>query len=136
MTIIPGKVRPLSCRPAKGHPQVLIIARREHKHLQRFIVAAAAGICAGLATPCEAHAQTPLEAFCHDNAAYLQTTEHESGLDPDKWASDPKNLARFGFSGPGDIDALYQMVIDKGAPYIESHWSNENGGIEWRCMGQ
>ncbi|WP_236738168.1 DsbA family protein, partial [Mycobacteroides abscessus] len=24
--IIPGKVRPLSCRPTEGHPQVLIIA--------------------------------------------------------------------------------------------------------------
>jgi len=28
------------------------------------------------------------------------------------------------------------MVVDKGAPYITSHWSNENGAIEWRCLGQ
>lgn len=93
-------------------------------------------ICATLANAPQARAETPLAAFCADNAAQLQNTSHESGLDPAQWASDPKNLARFGFQGPGDIDALYHMVIDKGAPDITSHWSNENGRIEWRCSGQ
>jgi hypothetical protein len=83
-----------------------------------------------------AHAQTPLQAFCYDNAANIRATDHESGLDPATWASDPKNLARFGFKGGGDIDTLYHMVIDKGAPYIESDWSNADGDIQWRCMGQ
>ena len=54
------------------------------------------------------------------------------GLDQPKWASDLRNLARFGFQGAGDIDTLYHMVIDKGAPYITSHWSTRpapsNGG--------
>jgi hypothetical protein len=89
-----------------------------------------------LAMPIQARAETPLAAFCADNADRLQRTFHESGLDPAQWASDPKNLARFGFQGPGDIDALYHRVIDQGAPSITSHWSNENGGIEWRCSGQ
>jgi hypothetical protein len=83
-----------------------------------------------------AQAETPLAAFCADNADRLQRTSHESGLDPAGWASDPRNLARFGFHGPGDIDTLYHMVIDQGAPYITSHWSNENDSIEWRCSGQ
>jgi serine/threonine-protein kinase len=83
-----------------------------------------------------ATSESPLAAFCADNAAQLQRTFHESGLDPAQWASDPRNLARFGFQGPGDIDTLYHMVIDKGAPYISSSWSNENGRIEWRCSGQ
>ena len=100
-----------------------------------FVVIAAI-ICATMAIPSQARAETPLAAFCADNAARLQRTSHESGLDPAQWASDPKNLARFGFQGPGDIDTLYHMVIDKGAPDITSHWSNENGGIEWRCAGQ
>lgn len=107
------------------------------KQFQRVIfVVIAATICALLAVPFQARADTPLAAFCADNAARLQRTSHESGLDPAQWASDPKNLARFGFQGPGDIDTLYHMVIDQGAPYITSHWSNENGKIEWRCSGQ
>jgi hypothetical protein len=93
-------------------------------------------ICAALAIPSQARAETPLAAFCADNAAQLKKTSGEMGLDPAKWASDPSNLARFGFHSAGDIDTLYHMVIDKGAPYITSHWSNENGGIEWRCSGQ
>lgn len=106
-------------------------------HFQRVtFVVTAAMICAILTVPFQAHADTPLAAFCADNAARLQRTSHESGLDPAEWASDPKNLARFGFQGPGDIDTLYHMVIDQGAPYITSHWSNENGKIEWRCSGQ
>jgi hypothetical protein len=80
--------------------------------------------------------ESALAAFCADNAAQLQRTFHESGLDPAQWASDPKNLARFGFQGPGDIDNLYHMVIDNGAPYITSSWSNEDGNIQWRCSGQ
>jgi hypothetical protein len=108
-----------------------------HKQIQRVIfVVIAAMICEGLAVPFQAHAETPLGAFCADNAAELQRTSHEMGLDPAKWASDPRNLARFDFHGAGDIDALYQMVIDKGAPYITSNWSNETGAIEWRCSGQ
>ena len=96
----------------------------------------AAMICTVLAIPLQARAETPLAAFCADNADRLQRTFHESGLDPAQWASDPRNLARFGFNGPGDIDTLYHMVIDRGAPSITSNWSNENGGIEWRCAGQ
>jgi len=108
-----------------------------HKHIQRVIfVVVAAMICAALAIPSQARADTPLAAFCADNAAELQRTSHEMGLDPAKWASDPKNLARFGFNGPGDIDTLYHMVIDKGPPSITSHFSNETGAIEWRCSGQ
>ena len=108
-----------------------------HKQIQRVIfVVIAAMICAAVAIPVQAHAETPLAAFCADNAARLQRTSHESGLDPAEWASDPRNLARFGFQGPGDIDTLYHMVIDQGAPYITSHWSNENDKIEWRCAGQ
>jgi hypothetical protein len=100
-----------------------------------FVVSAAM-ICAALVNPSQARAETPLEAFCADNADRLQRTSHESGLDPAQWASDPKNLARFGFHGPGDIDTLYHMVIDQGAPSLTSHWSNENDRIEWRCSGQ
>ena len=108
-----------------------------HKQIQRVMfVVIAAIIGAALAIPVQARAETPLSAFCADNADRLQRTSHESGLDPAQWASDPRNLARFGFQGPGDIDTLYHMVIDKGAPYITSHWSNENDGIEWRCAGQ
>ena len=108
-----------------------------HKQIQRVIfVVIAAMICAALAIPFQARAETPLAAFCADNAAELQRTSHEMGLDPAKWASDPTNLARFGFHGAGDIDTLYHMVIDKGAPYITSHLSNETGAIEWRCSGQ
>ncbi|MDP7707472.1 hypothetical protein [Mycobacterium sp. TY815] len=91
---------------------------------------------AALVVPFQAHADSPLAAFCADNAAQLQRTFHESGLDPAQWASDPANLAKFGFHGPGDIDTLYHMVIDAGAPKIISHYSNMNGGIEWRCAGQ
>jgi hypothetical protein len=109
----------------------------ENKQIQRVIfVATATMICTVLTIPCTARAETPLAAFCADNAAQLQRTSHESGLDPAQWASDPRNLAKFGFQGPGDIDTLYHMVIDKGAPYITSHWSNENGAVEWRCSGQ
>jgi len=108
-----------------------------HKQIQRVIfMVIAAMICASFAIPFQARADTPLAAFCADNEAKLQRTSHESGLDPATWASDPTNLARFGFHGPGDIDTLYHMVIDKGAPYITSGWSNENGRIEWRCSGQ
>jgi hypothetical protein len=96
----------------------------------------AAMICAALAIPFQAHAETALAAFCADNAAELQRTNNEMGLDPATWASDPKNLARFGFQGPGDIDTLYHMVIDPGAPSITSRWSNLNGKVEWRCSGQ
>lgn len=108
-----------------------------HMQFQRVIFMVSAALtCTALAVPSQAHAETPLAAFCTDNAAQLQRTMHESGLDPAQWASDPNNLARFGFQGPGDIDTLYHMVIDKGAPYITSHWSNENARIEWRCAGQ
>lgn len=110
-------------------------ARHEQFRWAVFVVIAAM-ICAALAVPFQARADTPMAAFCADNAARLQRTSHESGLDPAQWASDPKNLARFGFQGPGDIDTLYHMVIDQGAPYITSHWSNENDKIEWRCSGQ
>lgn len=89
-----------------------------------------------LATPSQARAETPLAAFCADNAKELQRTSHEMGLDPAQWASDTQNLARFGFSGAGDIDTLYHMVIDQGAPSITSHFSNETGFVEWRCSGQ
>lgn len=105
--------------------------------VQRTIFAViGAVICVASAIPFEAQAETPLAAFCADNSERLQRTFHESGLDPAQWGSDPKNLARFGFQGPGDIDTLYHMVIDQGAPSITSHWSNENGGIEWRRAGQ
>jgi hypothetical protein len=107
------------------------------KHVARVIVViGAAMICTAAAVLTPAWAQTPLAAFCADNAAELQRTNHEVGLDPAKWASDPKNLARLGFNGPGDIDTLYHKVIDQGAPAITSHWSNMNGDIEWRCQGQ
>ena len=106
------------------------------KRIERIAgTAIAAMACATVLVPAQAHADSPLSAFCADNAAQLARTSHESGLDPATWASDPKNPARFGFSGPGDIDTLYHMVIDKGAPYITSHWSNENSDIEWRCAG-
>ncbi|WP_156452309.1 MULTISPECIES: hypothetical protein [Mycobacterium] len=101
-----------------------------------LFVIVAATMSMAFATPPQARAETPLAAFCADNAAQLQRTSHEAGLDPAQWASDSKNLARFGFQGPGDIDTLYHMVIDSGAPNITSHWSNENGRIEWRCSGQ
>jgi hypothetical protein len=108
-----------------------------YKRSQRAIVVViAAVIYTALAIPFQAYAETPLAAFCADNADRLQRTSHESGLDPAQWASDPRNLARFGFQGPGDIDTLYHMVIDSGAPSITSHWSNENDRIEWRCSGQ
>src|SRR5947209_5541494 len=107
------------------------------KRVERSAVAALATLgCAAVVVPAQAHADSPLSAFCADNAVQLQRTAHESGLDPVSWASDPKNLARFGFSGPGDIDILYHLVVDKGAPYITSHWSNEDGNIQWRCAGQ
>jgi len=105
-----------------------------HTRIPRFVfVVIASMICAALAIPFQARAETPLAAFCANNAAELQRTSHEMGLDPAKWASDPRNLARFGFQGAGDIDTLYHMVIDKGAPYITSHYSNarpalSNGG--------
>jgi hypothetical protein len=101
-----------------------------------IFVVIAAMICAALAIPFQARADTPLAAFCADNAAQLQRTNNEMGLDPAKWASDPRNLARFGFQGPGDIDTLYHMVIDQGAPSITSHWSNANDRVEWRCSRQ
>lgn len=101
-----------------------------------FVVIMAMISTAVKAIPFPAHAETPLAAFCADNAAELQRTSHEMGLDPAKWASDPRNLARFGFQGAGDIDTLYHMVIDKGAPSITSHYSNETGVVEWRCSGQ
>src|ERR1700722_10118151 len=102
--------------------------------VQRTIFAViGAVICVAWAIPFEAQAETPLAAFCTDNADELQRTSHEMGLDPAKWASDPKNLARFGFQSAGDIDTLYHMVIDAGAPSIRSHFSNETGFVEWRC---
>lgn len=93
-------------------------------------------MCVALAIPVAAHAETPLAAFCADNATELQRTNNEMGLDPATWASNPKNVARFGLSGPGDIDTLYQMVIGAGAPSIKSYWSNMNSRVEWRCAGQ
>ncbi|MCX8495939.1 MAG: hypothetical protein ORN51_07130 [Akkermansiaceae bacterium] len=87
-----------------------------------------------LAAP--AHAETALSAFCADNATQLQKTMHESGLYPAIWANDPKNLAKFGRDWPGGINTLYHLVIDKGAPYITSYWSNENANVQWRCAGQ
>jgi hypothetical protein len=113
-----------------------LLALRNQLRRVAFVVITAT-IYAASATPLQARAETPLAAFCADNANRLQGTAHESGLDPAQWASDPKNLARFGFNGPGDIDTLYHMVIDRGAPSITSHFSNEGGGhIEWRCSGQ
>lgn len=107
------------------------------KQIQRVtLMAIAAMISVASAIPFEAQAETPLAAFCADNANELQRTSHEMGLDPAKWASDPKNLARFGFQSAGDIDTLYHMVIDAGAPSIRSHFSNETGFVEWRCSGQ
>ncbi len=103
---------------------------------RRAVLFAATLICASLAIAAQAHADTPLQAFCIDNAYALKGSMGESGLDPATWASDPKNLFQFGFSGPGDINTLYHMVIDKGAPAITSYWSNENGNVEWRCQGQ
>lgn len=91
---------------------------------------------AALTSPPQARADTPLAAFCADNAVELSRTSHEMGLDPATWASDPKNLAKFGFQPAGDIDALYHAVIDAGAPSIRSHFSNETGRVEWRCSGQ
>ncbi|MGV7701713.1 hypothetical protein PJN16_10355 [Mycobacterium kansasii] len=106
-----------------------------HKHIRRVIVAASAvATYAGMAFPPTAHADSPLSAFCADNAAQLQRTHHEGGLDPATWASDPANLARFGFQGAGDIDTLYHQVIDSGG--VSSHWSNMNARVEWRCAGQ
>jgi len=78
----------------------------------------------------------PSAAFCADNEAQLNRTSLEMGLDPATWASDPRNLARFGLSGAGEIDTLYHMVIDKGPPYVRSYFSNETGAIEWRCSSQ
>lgn len=100
---------------------------------RRGIVVGALALCASLAAPFQAHAETPLEAFCADNEVELQRTMHENTLDPATWASDPKNLARFGFSGPSDIDTLYHMIIDTGAPYITSNWSNLSGSVVWNC---
>lgn len=99
----------------------------------RGVVIAAIALSAGLLMPARAYAETAYEAYCADNAVELERTMHESTLDPATWASDPKNLAKFGFNGPGDIDILYHLVIDKGAPYIESHWSNLSGRVEWTC---
>lgn len=103
---------------------------------QVAVVAIPAVACVAVGAALPAHADSALAAFCADNAARLAGTSHESGLNPADWASDPKNLAHFGFSGPGDINTLYHMVIDKGAPYITSNWSNENANIQWRCAGQ
>jgi hypothetical protein len=106
------------------------------KRVQRAAFMAPAMVCLAVAIPLQARADTALAAFCADNAAELQRTSHEMGLDPAKWASDPKNLARFGFQSASDIDTLYHMVIDAGAPSIRSHFSNETGFVEWRCSGQ
>lgn len=97
---------------------------------------AAALAAASLVAPSLAHAQTPLEAFCADNVVALSKSSHESGLDPGTWASDPKNLARFGFTWPANVDTLYQSVIAAGPPAIKSFFSMENDRVEWRCEGQ
>lgn len=102
----------------------------------RRTLSATAVVASGLLSASPAHADTPLQAFCIDNAYSLKTTNGEVGLDPATWASDPKNLFRFGFEGPGDINTLYHQVIDNGSPYIASYWSNENGCVEWRCQDQ
>lgn len=117
--------------------QVVWLPPAACKQIQRAaLVVIAAMICVALTIPSAARAETPLAAFCADNAGELQRTSHEMGLDPAKWASDPKNLARFGFQSAGDIDTLYHMVIDAGAPSIRSRFSNETGYVEWRCSGQ
>lgn len=104
--------------------------------IRRGALLAATLMCTALATATQAHAETPLEAFCADNAISLTRTMGEAGLDPATWVSNPSNLARFGYNGPGDINTLYQQVIAKGAPYIRSYWSNLNANIQWRCTGQ
>ncbi|MCH9732726.1 MAG: hypothetical protein K0U84_24200 [Actinomycetia bacterium] len=103
---------------------------------RRAVFVGAVLVCGALVIPFQARAETPLAAFCADNAVELQRTNHEGGLDPATWASNPNNLARFGLGGAGDIDTLYQMVIGPGAPSIKSYWSNLNGRVEWRCQGQ
>ena len=107
-----------------------------NSRMRPFALAAATLIWASLAIPAPAHAETPLEAFCADNVIELERTNNEMGLDPGKWANDPENLARFGYSGAGYTDDLYQAVISAGAPAIESYWSNLNSRVEWRCEGQ
>ena len=103
---------------------------------RRGLVVGTLGLCMSLWFPLLAHAETPLQAFCADNAVELQRTNLEMGLDPGKWASNQSNLARFGFSYASDTNTLYQMVIGPGAPAIKSYWSDMNQRVEWRCAGQ
>src|SRR5437660_1044620 len=98
----------LSCFRLVGATDARGLALHNQNYRVTFLVIAVM-ICVVLAIPSQAHAETPLAAFCADNAAQLQRTMNESGLDPAQWASDPKNLARFGFQGPGDINTLYHM---------------------------
>ena len=83
-----------------------------------------------------AQAETPLDAFCADNAVELTRTNGEMGLDPAAWASNPYNLGQFGYDNAGYTDTLYQQVVGKGEPYIESYFSNLTARVEWRCSGQ
>ena len=106
------------------------------KRIRSGAVLGAAVLCTSLATAFPAYAETPLDAFCADNAAELKRTNNEMGLDPATWASDPDNLARFGYDDAGYIDTLYQQVIGQGEPYIKSYFSNATERVEWRCSGQ
>ncbi len=102
----------------------------------RLIGLLLAAAAVGIAAPPLAHAETPLEAFCADNAISLGRTMKEVGLDPASWASKPANLARFGYSGLEGVDPLYQAIVGAGVPSIRSYWSNLNARVEWRCEGQ
>jgi hypothetical protein len=102
----------------------------------RLIGLLLAATAVGIAVSPLAHAETPLEAFCADNAIRLKQSTGESGTDPASWAMDPANLARFGYRGLEGIAPLYQAIVGAGAPSIRSFWSNLNGRVEWRCEGQ
>jgi hypothetical protein len=104
--------------------------------LRRGTLLGAALVCANLVNPFPAYAETPLDSFCADNAAELTRTNGEMGLDPAAWASNPYNLGQFGYDDAGYTDTLYQQVIGKGEPYIESYFSNLIERVEWRCSGQ
>lgn len=72
----------------------------------RLLVALLGAAAVGIAAPPHAHAQTPLQAFCADNAIELKRTNGEMGLEPGKWANDPANLAPFSYSGAAYTDDL------------------------------
>ena len=84
-----------------------------HKQIQRAIfVVIGAMICAALAIPFQARAETPLAAFCADNTAESRSTLRSSLIPARNRPVIAGTLAGFA-SRARDIDALPHIVIDK-----------------------